>query len=254
MTPLNRRQALGMLSTGAIAAALAAPATGSEPAVSGGRPLRILVAGAHPGDPEAGCGGTMARYARQGHAVSALYLTRGEAGVSGKDAKEAAAIRTAEAEAACKILGATPIFAGQMDGATEVNAQRQAEFTKLIGRQKPDVLFTHWPVDHHADHRACASLCLGAWLDLKRAFALYYYEVDLGSDTQCFHPTCYVNVEETEHLKRDACMAHQSQDPQGFYLKDHVLMMRFRGMECGKKMAEGFGEHDATLGIPLIAN
>jgi len=40
----------------------------------------------------------------------------------------------------------------------------------------------------HPDHRACAALTQGAWLAGGRRFALYYYEVDLGSDTQCFRP------------------------------------------------------------------
>src|SRR6266852_4782593 len=84
------------------------------------RPLRIVCVGAHPDDPESGCGGTLARYASAGHAVTVIYLTRGEAGIAGKSHEEAAAIRTAEAEAACKILGGKPIFAGQIDGATEV--------------------------------------------------------------------------------------------------------------------------------------
>jgi hypothetical protein len=48
----------------------------------------------HLGDPEAACGGTMARLADLGHEVVALYLTRGEAGVPGKAAAEAAALRT----------------------------------------------------------------------------------------------------------------------------------------------------------------
>jgi LmbE family N-acetylglucosaminyl deacetylase len=40
--------------------------------------LKVVVVGAHPGDPEAACGGTMARLADLGHEVVALYLTRGE--------------------------------------------------------------------------------------------------------------------------------------------------------------------------------
>jgi len=210
------------------------------------RALRIVVAGAHPGDPEAGCGGTIARYVQQGHEVTALYLTRGEAGVAGKTAEQAAAIRSAEAAAACKILGAHPSFAGQIDGAAEVNPPRMAEFARLIATLDPDIVLTQWPIDTHPDHRACASLTLGAWLSLGRKFALYYYEVDLGSDTQCFRPTHYVVVTATEPLKRDACMAHRSQDPQGFYTRDHVPMLRFRGMECGRTLAEAFVHHDQS--------
>ena len=35
--------------------------------------LNILCLGAHPGDPEFGCGGTMARYSEAGHKVTFLY-------------------------------------------------------------------------------------------------------------------------------------------------------------------------------------
>src|SRR4051794_19615509 len=89
------------------------------------RPLKVVCVGAHPDDPESGCGGTLARYAAAGHRVTVIYLTRGEAGVRGKSPREAAAIRTAEAEAACRLLGARAVFAGQIDGATEVNRERE---------------------------------------------------------------------------------------------------------------------------------
>jgi len=243
--PSRRR----LLSHSAIA--IAAPlAAGTAPAPA--RPAqKIVVIGAHPGDPEAGCGGTIARYADMGCEVVALYLTRGEAGVAGKSAQEAAALRSAEAEAACKILKARPLFAAQSDGATEVNAARYAEFTALLSGEKPDVVFTQWPLDDHADHRACAALTYQAWLRSRRSFALYFYEVDLGSDTQCFRPTHYVDVTPAEPRKRAACFAHASQKPDGgFYTKDHEPMLRLRGMECGRELAEAFVHHDQSpLGL-----
>ena len=207
-------------------------------------PMTVLVIGGHPGDPEAGCGGIIARYADQKHQVSALYLTRGEAGISGKTAQQAAAIRTAEAEAACRILRATPLFADQIDGATEITTSRYARFARLVAAVDPDIVFTQWPVDHHRDHRVCALLTYDAWLTSGRKFALYYYEVDLGSDTQCFRPTHYVDVTATEPRKRAACLSHRSQNPEGFYLKDHVPMLRFRGMESGCNLAEAFIHQD----------
>jgi len=84
------------------------------------RPLKIVWVGAHPDDPESGCGGTLARYAELGHRVTILYLTRGERGIPGKSYQEAAAIRSAEAGAAAKILGAKPVFGGQINGAIEL--------------------------------------------------------------------------------------------------------------------------------------
>ena len=41
------------------------------------RKLKVMVTGGHPGDPEAGCGGSIARYADLGHDVVLVYLNRG---------------------------------------------------------------------------------------------------------------------------------------------------------------------------------
>src|SRR5881394_836154 len=83
------------------------------------RGLKVICVGAHPDDPESGCGGTLLRYAEAGHSVAIVYLTRGERGIRDKSLAEAAKIRSAECEVACKIIGAKSIFFGQIDGATE---------------------------------------------------------------------------------------------------------------------------------------
>src|SRR6185437_6442332 len=242
---ITRRTILGHAGLASLAMApLASAVEAADQSVKA--PLNIVVAGGHPGDPEAGCGGTIARYTAAGHNVTCLYLTRGQAGIHGKSPREAGDIRTAEAESACKILKAHPVFASQMDGATEVSPARYAEFNKLLAPLKPDVVFTQWPIDSHLDHRACAALTLGACSALGKKFSLYFYEVDLGSDTQCYRPTNFVDVTAFESLKRQACMAHASQNPAGFYLNDHVPMLRFRGMELGCKFAEAFIHHDQS--------
>ena len=244
MSGLTRRELLSRSGTSAAFAALpTGPLLGAESA----RPMKVLVAGAHPDDPESGCGGTIARYTERGDAVTVLYLTRGESGIPGKTHQQAAEIRTAEAEKACAILKAKPLFARQIDGEVQVNAQQYSEFRKLIEADNPDVLFTHWPVDTHPDHRACSLLAYDSWLRLGRKFSLYFFEVDLGGQTQCFRPTHYVDVTATEPRKREACMAHQSQNPAtDFYGKYHEPMMRFRGMESGHKLAEAFVHHDQS--------
>jgi LmbE family N-acetylglucosaminyl deacetylase len=214
--------------------------------------LKVIVAGAHPDDPESGCGGTIARYSDLGHDVVVIYLTRGEAGISGKPHNEAAAIRSAEAQKACQILKARPVFAGQIDGSTEVNPARYADFGKLLDAEKPDVVFTHWPVDTHRDHRAASLLVYDAWLRSGKKFALYYFEVLTGSQTQVFAPNFYVDITETEHRKRAACYAHVSQQPDEWY-PHHDQMNRFRGFEAGTKSAEGFVRHvqDRDIVLPM---
>jgi N-acetylglucosamine malate deacetylase 1 len=214
---------------------------------------KVLVAGAHPDDPESGCGGTAALYSRLGCEVVLLYLTRGEAGIPGKPAREAAAIRTAECEKACAILKARPVFAGQIDGDTELNRSRYDDFRRLVEAERPEMVFTHWPVDTHRDHRVISLLVYDAWIESGRKFDLYYFEVDQGSQTQQFHPTHYVDITGTEGQKRAACFAHASQNPETGFYKLHEEMNRFRGMECGCRFAEAFirhGQNASALGPP----
>ena len=214
----------------------------SETKADEAKQRKIMFVGGHPDDPETGCGGTIARFADAGFEVVVVYLTRGEAGIRRKTHEEAARIRTAEAEEACRILGARPVFAGQIDGDSEVNRVRYDEFRKILESEQPDALFTHWPIDAHRDHRAASMVAYDAWLKLKSPVELYYFEVMTGEQTQMFVPTHYVDIATTEPRKQLASMAHVSQNPADFY-KHHDLMNRARGMEFGCVVAEAFVRH-----------
>jgi LmbE family N-acetylglucosaminyl deacetylase len=217
--------------------ALTLPAlTAAQP--SPGHPLKIICVGGHPDDPESGCGGTLARYAAAGHRVTIIYLTRGEAGIPGKPHDEAAAIRSAECETACKILGAKPVFAGQIDGATVVDAKAVDSLARLISAEQPDIAFTQWPIDTHLDHQAAGTLTFRAWLAGARRFELYYYEVNSGSQTMAFHPTDYVDITAVREKKKAALFAHKSQKGEEIYRRHHEVMEDFRGREAGVAAAE----------------
>lgn len=213
---------------------------------------KILVAGAHPDDPETGCGGTMARFAGMGHEVVALYLTRGEAGIPGKSHQEAATIRTGEAQKACDILNMRPLFAGQIDGATEITPRRYDEVYNIIKMEAPDILFVHWPVDSHRDHRICSILVYDAWLRMGKPVPLYYYEVMSGIQTQQFLPSHYVDITQTAEQKHRACFAHTSQKIKQSYPHDHGKMEAFRGLEYGCDAAEAFIRHSQSFTLPPL--
>jgi LmbE family N-acetylglucosaminyl deacetylase len=238
---LSRRQILPL--------PLAALAAGQT---SLGRKLKIVCTGGHPDDPESGCGGSLARYIEQGHQVTIIYLTRGEAGIRGVSHDEAARIRSAECAAACKILGAKPVFAGQIDGATMVDKSAVESFTKLIEAEEPDLFFTQWPIDTHFDHQAASILSFRAWLAGRGRFELYYYEVDLGAQTMGFHPTDYIDIGAVREKKKAALFAHKSQNGERIYRDYHEVMENYRGREAGCGAAEAF-VHLARLhsGSPL---
>jgi LmbE family N-acetylglucosaminyl deacetylase len=197
------------------------------------RKLKFIVAGGHPGDPEYGCGGTVARLTKLGHEVVLLYLN------DGAWPPTPAPARVAEAKRACEILGARPAYAGQVNGHAVVDAAHYETYAQIISAEKPDAVFTQWLIDNHRDHRAITMLTYDAWRQSKQTFALYYYEVSDGEDTLQFSPTHYVDITDTEAVKRAACYAHASQTPDRYYaLQDSVAA--FRGVEVGCKRAEAF--------------
>jgi len=205
---MNRREVL-------LGAAGLAPAIGfgvgeSHAGAEEARKLKIVVAGGHPGDPEYGCGGTVARLTALGHEVVLLYLN------DGAWPPTPAATRIAEAAKACAILRARPAYAGQTNGHAVLDNDRYAAYGKIVEAERPDAVFSQWPIDNHRDHRAISMLTFDAWKESGRKFALYYYEVSDGEDTLQFAPTEFVDITETE------------------------AVAGFRGIQSGTKRAEAF--------------
>ena len=214
----------------------------AETPVAAGKPLKVVCIGAHPDDPETGCGGTLAKFSRAGHLVTIIYLTTGDAGIKGKSLKEAASIRKSEGEAACKILNAKPIFVGQIDGNSVVDNTWFDKIQHLLELEKPDILFTHWPIDSHKDHLATSILTQRAYLQMGAKFPLYFFEVCTGRQSQNFLPTDYVDISEVREQKLKAVFCHVSQGfvSKEFYQLDHGLMEDFRGLTIRVKAAEAF--------------
>jgi LmbE family N-acetylglucosaminyl deacetylase len=228
---------VGKLASGLVIGGAAIGATGEDKSVvptTERSKLKVIVTGGHPGDPEYGCGGTIARYADRGDDVILLYMN------NGAWPPTPASVRTAEAKKACEILGARPAYAGQFNGHAIVDNDHYDEFRKIIDAEQPDVLFVQWPIDHHRDHLAMSILALDTWLKADRKYALYYYEV--GEDTMMFQPTEFVDISSLADRKRAACYAHASQTPNYWYPLQTQLA-DLRGAESGHKQAEGFVRH-----------
>jgi LmbE family N-acetylglucosaminyl deacetylase len=118
----------------------------------------ILVISAHPDDETLFCGGTLARYAQQGHAIYILETTRGEGGEVGEPPlttrENLAAFREQEVRKAARLLGARDIFfLPFIDPYMEINgiARRidipltefAAAIEKYVRQIDPDLIITH---------------------------------------------------------------------------------------------------------------
>lgn len=146
----------------------------------------VMVFTPHPDDDLFGCGGTLARMARNGNKIIIVIYTNDNKGSFDQEmtSERLARIRKAEEEAAMATLGIPReniTWLGYDDGELEYAPQKQlcGQATKLIRQYRPDVVFSIDPGDlyerwHKTDHRMAAFMTLDA---IRAAeFHLYYPE------------------------------------------------------------------------------
>jgi bacillithiol biosynthesis deacetylase BshB1 len=182
--------------------------------------LDVLAIGAHPDDVELGCGGTLARLAREGRRVGILHLTRGESGTRGT-AEE----RLAEAERAAEALGAVELaFLECGDGGLRHGAAEEDAVIEVLRTWRPEIVLGPTPHDRHPDHgrahRLVEDACFysglaargpkGAQPQSYRPGALFsYMQHDL------FAPSFIVDVTADWETKLESLRAYRSQLYQG---------------------------------------
>jgi LmbE family N-acetylglucosaminyl deacetylase len=141
----------------------------------------LMAVFAHPDDEAFGSGGTLARYAAQGHAVYVVTATRGEAGqIAEPDLATPANlpdVREQELRCACRIYGVNPpIFLDYVDGQLAIVNQGQAvaRLVRIIREIRPHVLITFGPdgIYGHYDH-----IAVHRWATIA---------YDLATDPDCF--------------------------------------------------------------------
>jgi LmbE family N-acetylglucosaminyl deacetylase len=224
--------------------------TGKEPPrPAEARKLRVAVVGAHPDDPESGCGGLIALLTGQGHEVVVAYLTcfRGNRKVG--DEPEAK-VRRREATAACQVLGAKPHFfdyAHEKLQADEATVEAVAAWLKEV---RPDVVVTHWPLDTHPNHHVTSSLVWQCYLRGGN-WGLYFFEVMTDRQSLGFRPDLYLDVGSVRGLKRRALDCHRSQNPDAIW-EAHEDMHRRRGAEAGISVAEAYLRADTATARPKL--
>lgn len=122
-------------------------------------PLRVMIVGAHPDDPDVRCSGLAASLAQAGHRVVFVSLTNGDKGHQFMESADLAERRRAETAASAKTLGIERyIVSDTPDCELEPTLEERRKLTKLIREFGPHIIITHRPGDYHCDHRATAQL------------------------------------------------------------------------------------------------
>lgn len=227
----------------------------------------LLVVGAHPDDPEFGCGATVAKYIKQGAIAYYVISTDGNRGsrqhsIENKDlVKE----RRQEQQNAAKIIGIKETyFLDHEDGNLTADIKLKEEIAKIIRKIKPDIVFTHDPswfyafradgaFINHNDHRKTGEATLDAVYPLARDRASFPEHLEQGltpytvKEVLLFNsgnpndPNYFEDVEDTIDIKTQAFMEHKSQVDDPVKIKNWIEKISTDlGKKAGYKYAEGF--------------
>jgi LmbE family N-acetylglucosaminyl deacetylase len=220
----------------------------SSPSVPA-KKLRVAVLGAHPDDPESGCGGLIAHLTQAEHEVLVGYLTcyRGDRKIG--DEPEAR-VRRREASSACQALGARPHFFDYAHEKLCADAATLESVAAWLRKVRPDIVVTHWPLDTHPNHHVTSSLVWQCYLR-EGNWGLYFFEVMTDQQSLNFRPDLYLDIESVRALKRRALECHQSQKPDAIW-EVHEAMHRRRGAEAGVKYAEAYIRADSARERPKL--
>ena len=196
--------------------------------------MNILAIGSHPDDIEIGCGGTLIKYAKRGHKVFLLLITKGEKGGD-------IGLRYREQLKAADIMGAVDVlWAGFKD--TEL-LDKGNEMIHTVERYiesiKPSFIFINFYDDTHQDHRAVNRAVLSATRYVKNVL---FYEVPT---TNNFTPQVFVDIAESLDEKIKALEAHESQVMKTNIEDLSIVELarssaNFRGIQGRVKYAEAF--------------
>jgi LmbE family N-acetylglucosaminyl deacetylase len=189
-----------------------------------------LVLFAHPDDAEYMCGGTVARWAREGTQVHYVVVTDGSAGSNepGVTREKMRPIREREQRAAAEVLGVSSVsFLGELDGHLEVTLDTRRKVCREVRRIRPDVIVAPDPQRlwsgtgyiNHSDHKAAGALALSAVMPDAPTRLMFPELLEEGLEPfeppalwlVTLEPDTYVDITETIEMKIQALARHESQ-------------------------------------------
>src|SRR5699024_3855381 len=176
--------------------------------------MKILVFAAHNDDEVLGVGGTIAKYAEEGHDVYVCEVT------SGKDQKRLANIKS-EAVSAHKVLGVKDTFFLELPvvGLADIPTKElNAYMLKVVNEVKPHIAFIPHKGDMHLDHTLVAESAMVALRpvnnpNLKKIMAyetLSETEWNIPSIDNVFVPNVWSDISKTIEKKLEAMKCYKS--------------------------------------------
>lgn len=192
--------------------------------------MNILALSPHTDDCELGAGGTLARFAEEGHTVTVVAFSTGNP-VDGSNTAEMAASMAALGIEQWDVYGfRCRSYHNQRAGILE-------ELERLRGRINPDLVFCPSLNDTHQDHVALTREAIRAF----RHTSILAYEL-LRNWVTPFEPTHYVKLAKGHLDAKIAALACYETQQHRPYFDEQVIcgLAIVRGVQIGAQYAEAF--------------
>ena len=199
----------------------------------------VLAVGAHADDVEIGCGGTVARHAKNGDNVIILIMTK-----SAYSYYDGRVLRTLEEgvweeEHAAKVLAAKSINLGFETKEVPYSKESVEAINKVIDEYAIDIIYTHWYHDTHQDHMRTTQSTISAGRFVNNIL-MYEPNYPAGRSYFGFRNQYYVDITPSFEIKMEALKQHKSQMKKygDEYLEAIEARARHRGCEVACRYAE----------------
>jgi len=171
--------------------------------------VNILAIGAHFDDVELGCGGALARHAKNGDNVYVYVATLSGFTNQYKETVRSGEIALDEARNAARVLGAKELICGQFKTLeVEFVDALNVDILKIIDAKKIDMVYMHWTGDIHHDHQAVAKASLHCCRHIPR---ILMYRSNWYHSTVDFRGNFYIDITNYWDIKEKAIRAHVSE-------------------------------------------
>ena len=195
--------------------------------------------GAHADDVEIGCGGTVARHAKNGDHVIILIMTK-----SAYSYYDGRVLRTLEEgvweeEHAAKVLAAKSINLGFETKEVPYSKESVEAINEVIDKYDIDIIYTHWYHDTHQDHMRTTQSTISAGRFVNNIL-MYEPNYPAGRSYFGFRNQYYVDITPSFEIKMEALKQHKSQMKKygDEYLEAIEARARHRGCEVACRYAE----------------
>ncbi len=213
----------------------------------------ILVIAAHPDDEVLGCGGIIAKFARDNE-IYCLILGEGITSRILDDSASKLDLLKNNATEAQKLLGIKEGFFesfpdNRFDEISLLNIVKKVE--EYVYKIKPDVIFTHHHSDLNIDHRItfqAVLTCCRPQPNFKHP-DIYCFEIPSSTDWQilagdnAFKPNVFIDISDTLKIKLKALETYETEMrdyPHSRSLKGVEIMSQDWGRKMGKTNVEAF--------------